>query len=145
MFVVSPTGAQTMLELAEEFVERMPLGLVVPISCGATAGRGAQRGQCPDRAHGGQPPVFDMAVQHNGLLPLARVNRIDHPAGSAQRGQPRVANGFDPHRDQMPGAVVLSKHTQGSATTIGKSTLRRARVTASHRLLVQQSPFLTSG
>ena len=63
------------MELAEEFVERMPLGLVVPISCGATGGRSAQRGQCPDRAYGGQAPVFDMAVQHDVFLPLARVIR----------------------------------------------------------------------
>jgi len=35
-------------------VAQMPSGLVVPISCGATGGRGAQRGQCPDRARGGQ-------------------------------------------------------------------------------------------
>ena len=33
---------------------RSPFGLAVPISCGATGGRGVQRGQCPDRARGGQ-------------------------------------------------------------------------------------------
>ena len=54
MFVVEPTGAQAVVEWAEELVEQSPLGLAVPISFGATGGRGVQRGQCPDRARGGQ-------------------------------------------------------------------------------------------
>src|SRR4029077_3159931 len=38
--VVEPTGAQAVVEWAEELVEQSPLGLAVPISCGATGGRG---------------------------------------------------------------------------------------------------------
>ena len=75
MFVVVLAGLQAVVELAEELVEQVPLGLVVPVSGGsagievaAGARRGAQRSQCPDRADGSQTPVFDMPVQHNGFL-----------------------------------------------------------------------------
>ena len=54
MFVVEPTGAQAVVEWAEELVEQSPLGLAVPISCGATGERGAQRGQ-PRAAIGSMP------------------------------------------------------------------------------------------
>jgi hypothetical protein len=75
VFVVVLAGLQAVVELAEKFVEQVPLGLVVPVSGGAagvvvTAGAwgGAQRSQGPDGADGGQPLVFDMPVQHNGFL-----------------------------------------------------------------------------
>jgi hypothetical protein len=35
-----------------------------------------------------------------------RVDRIDHPAGLAQRGHPQPMVGFDPHRDRMLSAVA---------------------------------------
>ena len=35
-----------------------------------------------------------------------RVDRIDHPAGVAQRGHPQPAVGFDPHRDRVLGGVA---------------------------------------
>ena len=35
-----------------------------------------------------------------------RVDRIDHPAGGAQRAHPQPAVGFDSHRDRMLGAVA---------------------------------------
>ena len=80
MFVVVLTGLQAVVELAEEFVEQVPLGLVVPVSGGAAgvvvssgARGGAQRCQGPDGADGGQAAGFDMSVQHHGFLPLARV------------------------------------------------------------------------
>ena len=57
MFVVVLAGLQAVVELAEELVEQVPLGLVVPVSGGAAgvevaAGSrgGTQRGQRPDRA-----------------------------------------------------------------------------------------------
>ena len=54
VFVVDPTGAQAMVEWAGERVEQSPLGLVVPLSCGPSGGRGVQRSRCPDRARSGQ-------------------------------------------------------------------------------------------
>ena len=75
MFVVELAGVQAVVQLAEEFVEQVSLGLVVPVSGGAAgvvvaagARGGAQRGQRPDRADGGQAPVFDMPVHDNGFL-----------------------------------------------------------------------------
>ena len=54
MFVVELAGVQAVVELAEELVEQVPLGLVVPVSGGAAgievaAGtrRAAQGGQRP--------------------------------------------------------------------------------------------------
>ena len=35
-----------------------------------------------------------------------RVDRIDHPAGGAQRGHPQSVIGFDPHRDRVLGGVA---------------------------------------
>ncbi len=50
MFVEVLIGLEAVVELAEEFIEEVSLGLVVPVSCGAAgievaagAGRGAQR------------------------------------------------------------------------------------------------------
>ena len=69
MFVVELAGLQAVVKLAEELVEQVSLGLVVPVSGGAAgavvaarARRRAQRSQRPDRADGGQPLVFDMPV-----------------------------------------------------------------------------------
>jgi hypothetical protein len=88
VFVVMLAGLQAVVELAEELVEQVPLGLVVPISGGAAgvvvatrARRRAQRSQCPDWADGGQAPVLDMAVQHNGFLPAGAGDR----GGSGER------------------------------------------------------------
>lgn len=75
MFVVELAGVQAVVELSEEFVEQVSLGLVVPISGGAAGaevaagswGR-AQRCQRPYRADGVEAAVFDMAVQDNGFL-----------------------------------------------------------------------------
>ena len=70
MFVVELAGLQAVVKLAEEFVEQVSLGLVVPVSGGAAgvvvaagSGRGAQRCQRPDGADSGQAPIFDMPVQ----------------------------------------------------------------------------------
>lgn len=69
MFVEELTGVQAVVELAEELVEQMSLGLVVPVAGGAAgvevaacSGAGFGRGQCPDAADGGQAPVFDGPV-----------------------------------------------------------------------------------
>ena len=69
MFVVELAGLQAVVKLAEELVEQVSLGLVVPVSGGAAgvvvaarARRRAQRSQRPDRADGGQPLIFDMPV-----------------------------------------------------------------------------------
>jgi hypothetical protein len=74
MFVVELVGLQAVVKMADELVEPVRLGLVVPVSGGAAgvvvaAGswRG-QRSQCPDRADRGESPAVDMAVQHNGFL-----------------------------------------------------------------------------
>ncbi len=75
MFVVELAGVQAVVELAEEFVEQVWLGLAVPVAGGAAGvmvsagvGRGTLRSQCPYWADGSQPPVFDMPVQDNGFL-----------------------------------------------------------------------------
>jgi hypothetical protein len=60
---------QAVVELAEELVEQVSLGLVVPVSgdtavneASPGAGRGAQRSECPDRADGREAPVLDVPV-----------------------------------------------------------------------------------
>src|SRR5882757_1534532 len=75
MFVVELAGVQAVVKLAEEFVEQVSLGLVVPVSGGAArievpAGSrgGTQRCQSPDRADSVEATVFDMPVQNNGFL-----------------------------------------------------------------------------
>ncbi len=68
MFVVELAGVHAVVELAEEFVEQVPLGLMIPV-CGSSAcvevttgPRGsAQRCQGPDGAYGVEAAVFDMA------------------------------------------------------------------------------------
>ena len=101
MFVVELAGLEAVVQLAEEFVKQVSLGLAVPVSGGAAgvevtarAGRGAQRSQCPDRAHYGQPPVFDMPMQHHGFL----------TAGAGDRG--RAGESFQPAGIGEAGAVV---------------------------------------
>ena len=107
MFVVELAGLQAVVELAEELVEQVPLGLVVPISGGAAgvevaarAGRGAQRRQGPDRADGCQAAVLDVSVQHHGFL----------AAGAGDRGG--SGEGFEPAGVSEAGAVVadLGEH-----------------------------------
>ncbi len=90
MFGVVLAGLQAVVELAEEFVEQMSLGLVVPVSCGAAgvvvatgARRGAQRCQSPDGTHGGQAPVLDMAVQHEGFLAAGAGDRGVFPVNES--------------------------------------------------------------
>jgi hypothetical protein len=75
MFVEALVGLEAVVELAEELVGQVSLGLVVPLSGGAAgievvagAGRGAQRSQCPDGADGGEAPVLDVSVQHDDFL-----------------------------------------------------------------------------
>ena len=53
-----------------------------------------------------------------------RVDRIDHPAGRAQRGHPQSAVGFDPHRDRVLGGVAGLGPT---ASTNARSRPRRCR------------------
>lgn len=45
MFVVELAGVQAVVQLAEEFVEQVPLGLVVPVSGGAAGIEVAARGK----------------------------------------------------------------------------------------------------
>jgi hypothetical protein len=84
MFVVEAAGLQAVVQLAEEFVEQVSLGLVVPVAgvaagveVSARSGRCAQRAECPDRTDGGQALVFDMPMQHNGFLAAGRVMGAD--------------------------------------------------------------------
>ncbi len=107
MFVVELAGLQAVVQLAEEFVEQVSLGLAVPVSCGAAgievssgAGRGAQRRQRPHRADGGQAPVFDMPMQHNGFF----------AAGAGDRR--RTGEGLQPAGVGEAGAVIadLGQH-----------------------------------
>ena len=107
MFVIELAGLQAVVKLADELVEQVPLGLVVPVSGGAAgievaagARGGAQRSQCPDRAHSGQAPVLDMPVQHNGFL----------ATGAGDRG--RAGEGFEPAGIGEAGAVItdLGQH-----------------------------------
>lgn len=75
MLVVAQAGVKAVVKLAEELVEQVSLGLLMPVSGGAAgvvvsarARRGTKRSQGPDRADGGQTPVFDVPVQDNGFL-----------------------------------------------------------------------------
>jgi hypothetical protein len=84
VFIVELAGLQAVVELAEELVEQVALGLLVPVAGGAAgvavaagAGRGSQRRECPDRADGGQAPVLDMSVQDNGFLAAGAVTGAD--------------------------------------------------------------------
>ncbi len=101
VFVVEPPGLEAVVQLAEELVEQVSLGLMVPVP-GRAAGvevvactrRSAQRGQSPDRAHRGQSPVLDVPVQDNGLL----------AAGAGDRRRSGV--GLQPARISEAAAVV---------------------------------------
>lgn len=75
MFSEELVGLEAVVELTEELVEQVSLGLMVPVSGGAAGievaagtGRGAQRAERPDGSDGGQAPVLDVAVQHYGFL-----------------------------------------------------------------------------
>jgi hypothetical protein len=108
VFVVELAGLQAVVQLAEELVEQMPLGLVVPVSCGAAgievaagAGRGAQRSQGPDRADGGEAPVFDMAVPGQYLRKCSSMSEQRSPArssGSCSRRSMRKTTRFAMYR-----------------------------------------------
>lgn len=101
------------VQLAEELVEQVSLGLAVPVSgCAAgievaTGARGtAQRGQHPDRAGSGQAPVFDMSMCHNGFLAAG--------AGDWRR----TGEGFQPAGIGETGAVVArSRPVPGHRST----------------------------
>ena len=93
MFVVNLAGLEAVVELAEEFVEQVSLGLVVPVSGGAAGvevatcpGRGAQRGQRPDRPDRGQSPILDMSVQHHGFLTASSGDRRGSGVGLEAAG-----------------------------------------------------------
>src|SRR5882757_11174545 len=107
MFVVELAGVQAVVKLAEEFVEEVSLGLVVPVSGGAAsvevaAGSrgGTQRGQGPDGADSVEAPVFDMTVQDNGFLAAG-------PGDGCRSGERFEAAGVG-----EPGAVItdLGEH-----------------------------------
>ena len=68
-FVVAGAGLQAVVQLSEELVEQVSLGLPVPIPALSAslemsfgAGRGAQCGQCPDGACGCETIVLDATV-----------------------------------------------------------------------------------
>ena len=99
MFVVELAGLQAVVKLAEELVEQVSLGLVVPVSGGAAgvvvaarARRRAQRSQCPDRADGGRLRLFLICrCVTTVFLPLARVMGAEpakafNPRASEKRG-----------------------------------------------------------
>src|SRR6201996_7158825 len=116
MFVVELAGLQAVVELAEEFVEQVSLGLAVPVSGGAAGievvsgtGRGAQRGQRPDRSDRGQAPVFDMAMCHNGFLAAGtgdrgRSGESLQPAGIGETGAVVADLSQNPGTGQVPQA-----------------------------------------
>ena len=121
MFVVKSAGLQAVVELAEEFVEQVSLGLAVPVSGGAAgievasgAGRGAQRGQRPHRADRSQAPVFDMPMCDNGFL----------SAGAGDRG--RAGEGFQPASFGEAGAVVADFGEHPGAGQVPQSRDREA-------------------
>lgn len=75
-FVEEFAGGKAVVELAEESVEQVSLGLVVPVSAGAAsvemssgAGGRLQGAERPDRSRCCQSPVLDVPVQDEGFLP----------------------------------------------------------------------------
>ena len=119
MFVVEPTGAQAVVEWAEELAEQSPLGLAVPISCGATGGRGVQ----PDSAQIGPAAAKRRDVQWP--------NRF-HNAG----GRPHQEHGPGPlepiplpNRTSMSGlldgkVVLINGGTQGVGGASARAAVR---------------------
>jgi hypothetical protein len=111
--VVEAAGLQAVVELAEEFVEQVPLGLVVPVA-GRAAGievsarsrRCAQRAECPDRADGGQALVFDVPMQHNGFL-AAGAGDGRRPGVGLKTAGVGEADGVVPDLGEHPGAGQL--------------------------------------
>jgi hypothetical protein len=111
----------------------VPLGLVVPISGGAAgvvvatrARRRAQRSQCPDWADGGQAPVLDMAVQHNGFLPAGEGDR----GGSGERFESSgvsEAAAVVADLGQHPGTGELSQAREDISCYEESSSQRRCR------------------
>ena len=94
MFVVMLAGLQAVVELAEELVEQVPLGLVVPIPCGAagvvvaTASHQVQRSVL-DPAERTPPPLAPRAAASplrqqltlkGCLAPVALIRK--HPAST---------------------------------------------------------------
>ena len=93
MFVIEPARLEAVVELAEELVEQVSLGLMVPVSGVAAgvevstcAGRGAQRSQRPDGSDGGQAPVLDVSVQHHGFLAAGAGDRCRPGVGLQSAG-----------------------------------------------------------
>ena len=138
MFVVELAGLEAVVELAEELVEQVPLGLVVPISGGAAgvvvaacARRCAKRSQSPDRADGGQAPVFDMPVQDNGFLAAGAGDwggsgEGFQPAGVSEAGAVVADLGQDPGTGQHPESgediswcEESSRHRERGAECVG--------------------------
>lgn len=74
-FVVAGAGLEAVVQLSEELVEQVSLGLVVPVSAVsaglivAVGSRGCfERRECPERAGGGEAVVLDASVGDDGLL-----------------------------------------------------------------------------
>ena len=93
MFVVEVAGLEAVVQLAEEFVEQVSLGLAVPVSGGAAGVVVAARtwgvahgGQRADRADRGQAAVLDVAVQHHGFLAAGGGDRGGSGAGLQTAG-----------------------------------------------------------
>jgi hypothetical protein len=108
MFVVGLAGLQSVVRLAEEFVEQVSLGLAVPASGGAAGVVVAARtlgvahgGQRADRADRGQAAVLDVAVQHHGFL----------AAGAGDRGGHNTPVVID-HRDVVMAAGPIDSAIQ---------------------------------
>ncbi|WP_156746707.1 hypothetical protein [Mycobacterium sp. E2733] len=63
------------------------------VEVAAASRRAAQRGQGPDRADRGQTPIFDMAMQHNGFVPLTLVGGAGPANGRLRRCAARNPSG----------------------------------------------------
>ena len=135
MFVVELAGLQAVVELVEELVEQVPLGLVVPVSGGAAgvevaarAGGGAQRAQSPDRADGCQAAVFDVSVQHHGFLAAGAGDRRGpakalSPRASAkrERSSPISASTRAPVSFPRPGKTSHGAKSQAATASGGRN------------------------
>ena len=133
MFVVELAGLQAVVELAEELVEQVPLGLVVPISGGAAgvevaarAGRGAQRARAQIGPTAARRRFLMCRCSTTVFLPLARVIGADpakalSPRASAkrERSSPISASTRAPVSFSRPGKTSHGAKSQAATASGG--------------------------
>ena len=135
MFVVELAGLQAVVELVEELVEQVPLGLVVPVSGGAAgvevaarAGGGAQRARAQIGPTAARRRFLMCRCSTTVFLPLARVIGADpakalSPRASAkrERSSPISASTRAPVSFPRPGKTSHGAKSQAATASGGRN------------------------